>query len=100
VLPPIRISDFCNIVVKEVSIVYPFATKYDKTEGISSAYMKESLLLILIGEVYLPRTYVHEPDEKGEKGEELENSDNFGNFIRETMFLRGPEGMALTVKIF
>jgi hypothetical protein len=62
--------------------------------------MKESLLLILTDLVYLPRTYVPHSIETEEKGENVENSDNFGNFIRKTIFLRGPEGMALTVKIF
>jgi hypothetical protein len=64
--------------------------------------MKESLLLILIDDVYLPITYVphSETEEKEEKGEKVENSDNFGNFIRETMFFKGPEGTELTVKIF
>jgi hypothetical protein len=62
--------------------------------------MKASLLLILIDDVYLPRTYVPHSIEAGEKGEKVENSDNFGNFIRETMFFKGPEGTELTVKIF
>jgi hypothetical protein len=44
---------------------------------------------------------VQELDEKGEKGDEIvENGDNLGNCIRNTIFFKGPEGMALNVKIF